>query len=51
MLTKRLYFYRYHVDAISDLDEEFGHWLREARAIGHGAHLPAGVTRRRGVSY
>lgn len=38
-LTKRLYFHRYRVRSIADLDEEFGRWLCEARSIGDGAHL------------
>jgi hypothetical protein len=37
-------------DTPTDLDEEFGQRLRAARATGDGAHLPAGVTSRRGVS-
>ena len=39
MFTKRLYFHRYGVTSMDDLDEEFGRWLCEARAIGDGSHL------------
>ena len=39
MLTKRLYFHRYSVTSLSELDEEFGRWLCEAREIGDGSHL------------
>jgi hypothetical protein len=38
-LTKRLYFHRYRVTVMDDLDEEFGAWVCEARDIGDGAHL------------
>lgn len=38
-LTKRLFFHRYTIRSERDLDEEFGRWLCEARAIGDGAHL------------
>lgn len=37
--TKRLYFHRYRVTAMDDLDDEFGAWLCKARDIGDGAHL------------
>jgi hypothetical protein len=40
-LTKRLLFHSYLVSSMSDLDEEFGRWLCEARAIGDGGHLTA----------
>jgi Domain of unknown function (DUF5655) len=39
MLTKRLYFHRYGVTSLSELDEQFGRWLCEAREIGDGSHL------------
>jgi hypothetical protein len=38
-LTSRLFMQRYVVTAMSDLDEQFGQWLCEARTIGDGAHL------------
>jgi hypothetical protein len=37
--TKRLFVHRFRVVAIEELDEEFGAWLREAYAVGQGAHL------------
>jgi len=33
----------YLVTSLSDLDETFAQWLREARDIGDGAHLSGGV--------
>ncbi len=40
--TKRLFYHAYVVGSVADLDEEFGLWLCEARAIGDGAHLAPG---------
>lgn len=37
-LTSDVVFHRYLVSSMSDLDEEFGQWLAEARAVGNGAH-------------
>ncbi len=39
--TKRLYFHRFLVTSLADLDEEFGQWLCQARDIGDGVHLSA----------
>jgi hypothetical protein len=41
--TKRLFYHAYAVGSLADLDEEFGMWLCEARAIGDGAHLASGL--------
>jgi hypothetical protein len=38
-LTKTLIFHAYRVTSASDLDEQFGQWLAEARTIGDGSHL------------
>lgn len=38
-LTKSLVFHAYLVTPMSDLDDMFGQWLTEARAVGDGAHL------------
>lgn len=38
-LTKRLLFHRFMLTSMTDLDEAFGRWLFEARAIGDGARL------------
>src|ERR1051326_3244489 len=35
-LTKRLYFHRFTITTMSDLDEDFTGWLCEARTIGDG---------------
>ena len=35
-VTKSILFHRYWVTELGDLDEEFGQWLREARAVGDG---------------
>lgn len=35
-LTKTIFFHRYWLTELSDLDEEFGQWLREAHAVGAG---------------
>lgn len=37
--TKRLFVHRFRVVAPEDLDGEFAAWLREAYAVGQGAHL------------
>ena len=37
--TKNVVFHLYLVSSMSDLDEEFGQWLAEARAVGNGADL------------
>jgi hypothetical protein len=37
--TKILVFHGYLATSISDLDDTFGQWPAEARAIGDGAHL------------
>ncbi len=46
-LTKSLVFNAYRLTSMSDLDDMFGQWLAEARAVGDGAHLsreaPAGT--------
>jgi Domain of unknown function (DUF5655) len=39
--TKRLFVHHFRVVALEELDEEFGTWLREAYAVGQGAHLGA----------
>lgn len=41
-LTRRLVTHGYLVTSLSDLDETFAQWLREARAVGDGAHLSRG---------
>jgi hypothetical protein len=37
--TKRLFTHQYRVTVPEDLDEEFAAWVREAYAVGAGAHL------------
>jgi hypothetical protein len=37
--TKRLFVHRFRVADLVELDDEFGGWLREAYAVGQGAHL------------
>jgi Domain of unknown function (DUF5655) len=37
--TKRLFVHHFRVAAIGELDDEFASWLREAYAVGQGAHL------------
>jgi hypothetical protein len=37
--TKRLFVHHFRVDALEQLDDEFGAWLGEAYAVGRGAHL------------
>jgi hypothetical protein len=41
--TKTLVFNAYLITSMSDLDDTFGQWLAEARAIGDGAHLSRGA--------
>jgi hypothetical protein len=38
-LTKSLVFNAYKVTSMPDLDDMFGQWLAEARAVGDGMHL------------
>ena len=38
-LTGSLVAHAYLVSSLSDLDDTFGQWLAEARAVGDGAHL------------
>ena len=40
-LTKRLFFHRFTLSSAAELDEEFVGWIREAYAIGQGAHRQA----------
>jgi uncharacterized protein DUF5655 len=37
--TKRLFVHHFRVVALPELDAEFAGWLREAYAVGAGAHL------------
>jgi hypothetical protein len=37
--TKRLFVHHFRVTTPEQLDEEFAGWLREAYAVGQGAHL------------
>ncbi|PZG04502.1 hypothetical protein [Nonomuraea aridisoli] len=37
--TKRLFVAQWSVSSAGDLDDEFAGWLREAYAVGQGAHL------------
>jgi Domain of unknown function (DUF5655) len=37
--TKRLFVHHFRVTALSEMDGEFASWLREAYAVGEGAHL------------
>jgi Domain of unknown function (DUF5655) len=37
--TKRLFVHHFRIVAPSELDDEFVEWLREAYAVGEGAHL------------
>jgi hypothetical protein len=37
--TQRLFVHRFRVVAPEQLDDEFAEWLREAYAVGQGAHL------------
>jgi hypothetical protein len=37
--TKRLYVHQFRLSSPADIDDEFVGWLREAYAVGNGAHL------------
>ena len=37
--TKRLFVHHFRLTTADDLDDEFAGWLREAYAVGAGAHL------------
>ena len=37
--TKRLFVHHFRIVAPSELDHEFAQWLKEAYAVGEGAHL------------
>ena len=37
--TKRLFVHQFHVVDQAELDDEFAGWVREAYAVGEGAHL------------
>lgn len=37
--TAKLFVHRYRVTSLSELDDDFAAWLREAYAVGQGAHL------------
>jgi Domain of unknown function (DUF5655) len=37
--TKRLFVHHFRVIAMHELDDQFLEWLREAYAVGEGAHL------------
>lgn len=39
--TKRLFVHQFRVVALSELDDEFARWLKEAHAVGEGEHLRA----------
>ncbi len=39
--TKRLYVHHFRIAELTDLDDIFADWLREAYAVGAGAHLNA----------
>jgi hypothetical protein len=43
--TKRLFVHHFRIVAPSELDDEFAEWLREAYAVGEGAHLVPSPTR------
>lgn len=38
-LTRTVLFHRYWLTELSDLDEEFGQWLRQAHAVGDGLRV------------
>jgi hypothetical protein len=38
--TRRLFVHHFRVTAPEELDEEFAGWVREAYAVGAGAHVP-----------
>lgn len=37
--TTRLFVHQFRIEAVAQLDEEFAGWVREAYAVGAGAHL------------
>jgi uncharacterized protein DUF5655 len=37
--TKRLFVHHFRIVTLLELDDEFAGWLREAYAVGEGAHL------------
>lgn len=37
--TKRLFVHQFRVTTLDQLDQEFAGWVREAYAVGQGAHL------------
>jgi hypothetical protein len=37
--TKRLFVHHYRIRELNELDDEFANWVREAYAVGQGAHL------------
>ena len=37
--TKRLFVHQFRIVALAELDAEFAGWIREAYAVGAGAHL------------
>ena len=39
--TKRLFVHQFRVTSPGHLDSEFAAWIREAYAVGAGAHLPS----------
>jgi hypothetical protein len=40
--TKRLFVHHYRVAELDQLDDDFAGWVREAYAVGSGAHLDHG---------
>jgi len=42
--TKRLYVHHFRIEAMSELDETFAGWLREAYWVGAGGHLLSPIT-------
>lgn len=41
--TKRLFVHHYRIATPDQLDDEFAGWIREAYAVGAGAHLTPGA--------
>lgn len=39
--TKRLFVHQFRVIKLAELDDEFAGWIREAYAVGQGAHVVA----------
>jgi len=37
--TKRLFVHHYRIRELAELDDDFAAWVREAYAVGQGAHL------------